>query len=382
VTGPATDRVDTVIVGAGIIGLSIGFHLLQADATQRVTIVEQAERAGSGSTAKATGGFRHQFAFPALVRLSQHSLPEYREFAALTGVDVEFEEVGYLLFSTTSEGAARLRAAAAVQRQCGVDVIEVPGEDVTERWPYLGLDAIRLAVHTPHDGHADPYAAMTGYLQGFRRLGGRVLLDEAAIGLIREGGRITGVRTAHRTISAGAVVNAAGVFAADVAAMAGMDLPVRSYRRQIAVLAKMDLGQPFVPFTMHTDSGWYLHRLSDGALLLGGIDHDTHPGREETVDHEVTMRLMEHGLRFIPRLAEAALVRSYAGVRALTPDNLPILGPVPGVEGMYCACGLAGHGFMHAPAVGAALARWILTGDPGIPDLEACLPDRVLGKRQ
>jgi sarcosine oxidase subunit beta len=184
----------------------------------------------------------------------------------------------------------------------------------------------------------------------------------------------------HRTISAGAVVNAAGVSAADVATMAGMTLPVQSYRRQIAVLAKMDLGQASVPFTMHTESGWYLHRLSDGALLLGGIDHDTHPGREETVDPEVTLRLMEHGLRLIPRLAEAALVRSYAGLRALTPDNLPILGPVPGVQGMYCACGLAGHGFMHAPAVGAALSRWILTGDPGIPDLEACLPERFLEK--
>lgn len=375
----AAEHADAIIVGAGIIGLSIGFHLLRADPTYRVVIVEQAERPGSGSTARATGGIRHQFAVPALVRLSQHSVPEYRAFATLTGVDVEFEEVGYLLFTTTAGGAARLRAAVEVQQMCGVDVMEMRGSEVTERWRYLGMDTIQLAVHTPHDGHANPYAAMTGYLHAFRRMGGHVILGEAVTGLLQEAGRVTGVRTLQREISAGVVVNAAGVFAAEVAAMAGVDLPVHSYRRQIAVLAELDLGQSPVPFTMHTDSGWYLHRLADGALLIGGIDNDTHPGKEEAIDPAVTVRLVEIGLRLIPTLADASLVRSFAGVRALTPDNLPVLGPVPTIRGLYCACGLAGHGFMHAPAVGDAVARWILTGHPGIPGLEACLPDRFLG---
>jgi sarcosine oxidase subunit beta len=163
--------------------------------------------------------------------------------------------------------------------------------------------------------------------------------------------------------------------------MAGIDLPVHSYRRQIAVLAGSSLGPSPVPFTMHTDSGWYLHRLADGTLLVGGIDHDTHPGGEETVDPELTVRLIEAGVRLVPSLTEASLVRSFAGLRALTPDNLPVLGPVGAVPGFYCACGLAGHGFMHAPAVGDALARWILSGHPGIPGLEACLPDRFLSGR-
>jgi sarcosine oxidase subunit beta len=376
VSGHPAERADTVIIGAGIIGLSTGFHLLQADPAHRVVIVELAGRAGSGSTAKATGGFRHQFAHPALIRLSQRSISEYRAFASLTGVDVDFEDVGYLLFSTTPAGATRLRAAIAAQRACGVDVVELAETEAAARWPYLRAEGLLVAGHTPGDGHADPYAATMGYLQAIRRMGGRVILGEAATGLLREGSRVTGVTTAHRTIAAGSIVNAAGVSAAEVAAMAGLSLPVRPYRRQIAVVAPTDLGQHPVPFTMHTDSGWYLHRLADGTILVGGIDHDTHPGTEEVPDPELTMRMMERGVQFIPKLADAALVRSFAGLRALTPDQLPVLGPVPDRPGFFCACGLAGHGFMHAPAVGQALAEWILSGRPAIDELAACRPDR------
>lgn len=379
-TGVDREYADTVIVGAGIIGLSIGFHLLRAAPRHRVVIVEEAGRAGSGSTAKATGGIRHQFAHPALIRLSQHSVPEYRAFAALTGVDAEFEAVGYLLFSTTRTGAARLQASVAMQREYGVDVIELSADETRARWPFLQAGAMVLASHTPGDGHANPYAATMGYLQAFRRMGGRVILGEEVTGLIRDRARVAGVVTRYRSILADRVVNAAGIAASDVAAMAGLDLPVRPFRRQVAVVTPTHLGPGCVPFAMHTDSGWYLHRLADGTVLLGGIDHDTHPGRDEVVDPELTLRLVEHGVTFVPSLTDARLVRSFTGVRALTPDRLPLLGPVRVVPGLYCACGMAGHGFMHAPAVGQALTEWILTGHPGITELEACRPDRFLDR--
>lgn len=369
---------DVVIVGAGVIGLSVGFHLLHRSPGLRVTIVEQAEAAGTGSTAKATGGIRHQFAIPILVALSQQSLAEYRTFEALTGVDVEFEDVGYLLFSTSDAEADRLRAALAVQRAFGVEAQDLTAADIAHRWPYMRADDILLGVYTPGDGHANPYAAVTGYLQAFRRLGGRVILGERVIG-IDASNRVTAVRTERQVLPASAVVNAAGVSAAEVAAMVGVTIPVRPFRRQIAALTSLEFSAQRVPFTMHTDSGWYLHRQSDGVVLLGGIDKDTHPGTVETVDLAVISRLLEVGLTRIPDLARAALMRSYAGLRALTPDDLPILGPVPAIEGFFCACGLAGHGFMHAPAVGDVLAQWLLHGTVDLPGLERCLPNRFAG---
>jgi len=219
---------------------------------------------------------------------------------------------------------------------------------------------------------------VSGYLQALRRLGGRLLLDEKAEGIEVAGGRVRGLRTTRRIVAAPVVVNAAGVEAAELARSANLDLPVRPYRRQVAVLAPMGLSSGRVPLTMEVDSGWYLHQQRDGTILLGGIDKDTHPGTQEVVDPGVIDRLLEIGMRRIPRLAQARLLRSYAGLRALTPDDLPILGPAPAPRGLFCACGFAGHGFMHAPAVGALLARWILKGDPGMPGLDRCLPGRFL----
>jgi sarcosine oxidase subunit beta len=129
---------------------------------------------------------------------------------------------------------------------------------------------------------------------------------------------------------------------------------------------------------MEVDSGWNSHQQRDGAVLLGGIDKDTHPGTDEIIDPDVTERVLDIAAKRIPLLEEARLIRSYVGLRALTPDDLPVLGPVPGVEGLYCLCGFAGHGFMHAPAAGDLIARWILTKMVRIPELQDCLPERFV----
>jgi sarcosine oxidase subunit beta len=171
------------------------------------------------------------------------------------------------------------------------------------------------------------------------------------------------------------VVNAAGVSAATVGVMAGLRLLVASYRRQVAVLSPGRFGHA-TPIVMDGDSGWYMHVQVGGAILLGGIDKDTHPGLHEVVDPAVTTAVIEIGLSRVPRLAETSLIRSYSGLRALTPDDLPILGPTRSLPGYYCACGLAGHGFMHAPAVGMLLRDWILDGEPHGFEAAAVAPDR------
>lgn len=373
-----TKHVDVAVVGAGILGLSVGYHLLSRQRSLRVVIVEQAPVAGAGSTGKATGGTRCQHASEVLVRLSMASIDEYRNFERLTGVDVEFDDVGYLLFASTPHAAEQLAETVAIMRRCGVAVEALDAGAIARRWPHLRTEGIRLGSWTPGDGHASPHAAVTGYLQAYRRLGGRIVFGEKVVGIEVASGSVTGLRTADRTIETPVIANVAGVEAAQLARSAGLDLPVRPYRRQVAVLAPLRLGDGRVPLTMDVDSGWYLHQQRDGTMLLGGIDKDTHPGTQEVVDAGVIDRLLELGMRLIPRLAAARLVRSYAGLRALTPDDLPILGPAPWPRGLFCACGFAGHGFMHAPAVGDLLARWILDGDPGMSGLDACLPDRFL----
>jgi sarcosine oxidase subunit beta len=376
--GLAIDRADAVVIGAGILGLSTGFHLLRRRPSLRVHVVERAPVAGAGSTGKATGGIRHQFASPVLVRLSVLSAGEYREFQDLTGADAEFDQVGYLLFATSERTANGLRDMAAVLRGCDVPVEELGAGEVARRWPYLNVDDVRGATHTPGDGHASPHAAVTGYLRALRNRGGRVSFETQAVDITVRGDQVTGVRTDRGRIEAPVVVNAAGVHAAGILQSLGLVLPVRPYRRQVAVLTPVALGVDRAPFTMEVDSGWYFHRLHDGTVLLGGIDKDSHPGMDEVEDPRVTERLLEIAIRRVQGFASAGLLRTYTGLRALTPDDLPVLGPVPTHRGLFCACGFAGHGFMHAPAVGRLLAQWILDGRPDLPGLESCRPERFL----
>jgi sarcosine oxidase subunit beta len=139
-----------------------------------------------------------------------------------------------------------------------------------------------------------------------------------------------------------------------------------------------DLGAGPAPFIVEVESGWNLHQQKDGVVLLGGIDKDTHPGTQEIIDPRVTEGLLEVALKRVPVLEQARLLRSYVGLRALTPDDLPVLGPVPGTQGFYCLCGFAGHGFMHAPAAGDVMAQCILSSTVSVSELQECLPARFL----
>ncbi len=341
-------------------------------------MVERAAVAGAGSTGKATGGIRHQFAFPVLVRLSALSIGEYREFQDLTGTDAEFDQVGYLLFATSERAAVGLRQTAALLRNHDVAVEELDAGQVARRWSHLDVGDVCGATYTPGDGHASPHAAVTGYLRALRSRGAEVSFETRVVGITVRGDQVSGVRTDRGCIQAPVVVNAAGVHAAEVVRSLGLALPVRPFRRQVAVLAPVALSVGRAPFTMDMDSGWYAHQLRDGTILLGGIDKNTHPGTDEVEDPSLTERLLEIAVRRAPPLGAAGLLRTYTGLRALTPDDLPLLGPVPTHRGLFCACGFAGHGFMHAPAAGQLLAQWILDGRPDLPGIETCQPERFV----
>jgi sarcosine oxidase subunit beta len=370
---------DVAIVGAGVIGLSIAFHLLLQDRKLKVVVVEKESLAGSASTAKATGGIRQQFGSEALVELSRRSIGEYRNFRTLTGVDLEFANVGYLLFSTSEHGSRELMLASLVQAARGVKTESFGPDEIRTRWPFLEARDILTATFTPEDGHGNPYSAVMGYLSSFRAMGGTVLFGEPVVSCGVVAGRVTSVQTHRQIINTPIVVNAAGIHASKIAELLGSPLPVRAFRRQVVVLTAALSSYARVPFLMDSDSGWYLHKQNDGTILLGGTDEDTHPGTAEVIDPAVTLQFIEVGMGRVPSLAESSLVRAYVGLRALTPDGLPILGPIPQVDGAFSACGLAGHGFMHAPAVGEALANWILKGNSGMAILDSCRPDRFRG---
>lgn len=355
------ESADVLIIGGGIVGLSIAYHLARRGA-RGVVVLERAGQVGTGSTAKATGGIRHQFSTEINVRLTQLSLPAFARFEEEMGEPVDFVQHGYLFVTTRAERAEVMRAGLRLQQHLGVPSRWVAPDEAAVLFPDLRVDDLIGGTFCALDGSASPYGAVQGYLRRCRALGVRVLTDHEVVGIEVFAGRVRGVRTASGAFACPVVVNAAGPRARDVAAMAGVDLPVHPYRRQVFVMAPVAGLHRGAPLTVDLDTEWYLHQDRSGALYMGGTDKDTRPGLEEVVDWNGFDAVAQAALRRVPRTRDARVARAYAGIRSLTPDLHAILGSVAQVAGFYCANGFSGHGFMHAPAVGQLLAEEILDG--------------------
>jgi sarcosine oxidase subunit beta len=367
---------DVVIVGGGVVGTSIAYHLTQRMPSLRIVLLDQAAGLGMGATAKATGGIRHQFASEINVRLTQRSVAEFLHFAEITGVDPEWEPCGYLFVTTKDATVRTLAASAAMQQRLGVSTGMLDPEGIARRFPVLRADDLAGGSFCGADGAANPYAVTSGYGQRARAGGVVFRLGEAVEAIEVAGGRVTGVRTNVDRISAPCVVGAAGSATAELARTVGVVLPITSYRRQVAVGEPIDELPVEIPFVIDLDTGWYLHRQRDGTLLMGGTDAETRPGTAEIVDWDLVATAAEAGTHRIPLLKRTAVRRAYVGLRDLTPDLHAIVGPVTSPAGFICAAGFSGHGFMHAPAVGQIVAALVLDGAVADLDIAPLSPQR------
>ncbi|HYC34002.1 MAG TPA: FAD-dependent oxidoreductase [Gemmatimonadales bacterium] len=366
------------VIGAGIIGASVAWHLARRGRT--VVLLDRSDGPGRGSTGRATGGFRAQYATPINIRLSLLAREKLRRFAADTGGDAGYRPAGYLWLAGTPAELAALRAGQTVQHAEGLtEAIEVAPDDIARVNPALDLEGIVGGVYCPTDGFIAPGGMLSGYLRGAERLGATVHWGVEATGLgRRRDGAITSVRTTQGDLPAAAVVNAAGAWAASVAAWAGVDLPVAALRRQVAVTEPFDRLPADMPMTIFAGDGFHL-RVRDGRVLLlwptPGV-----PGRpyEDSVNPEWIDAVVEKARRRVPVLRGAAIDRTgaWGGLYEMSPDKHALLGPAPGCPNLYLANGSSGHGVMHAPALGQLLAEIICDGEATTLDVTALRPSR------
>jgi len=353
---------DVVVIGGGIIGVSIAYHLLERDPTLRVVVLEKEPELGAGATAKATGGVRHQFSTETNVRLTLLSCRYFADAEAILGRSVDFVPHGYLFVTAAPDTFEQARKNVELQQRLGVRSRLVAHDEMRAFLPQLQVDDLAGGSFCPDDGSADPNGLLQGFLVCARHRGLQVRTAEPVIAIQREQGSVTGVSTPTDRYAAPVVVNAAGPYADQVGVLAGVNVPSRPYRRQVIVTEPPpDLPERF-PLIVDLDSGWYVHRLGRSALLMGGTDKDLHPGLDATVDWEAFEPVFQAAGKRAPLLAGAKVLRAYAGVRDLTPDYHGILCQAPAAPGFYVACGFSGHGFMHAPAIGLLMAELILDG--------------------
>jgi len=226
----------------------------------------------------------------------------------------------------------------------------------------LVVDDLIGGTFCPDDGSADPHGLLQGFLALARERGLGVLTSEPVVGITRAGARVVGVETSHNRYAAPIVVNAAGPHADQVGALVGVAIPSKPYRRQVMVTDPLPDFPLIFPLIVDLDTGWYVHRQGKSAVLMGGTDKDQHPGYDTTVDWEAFDLVFKAAGKRVPPLAEAKVMRAYAGVRDLTPDYHGILCEAREAPGFYVACGFSGHGFMHSPAIGLLMAELILDG--------------------
>ena len=354
------ERADVVVIGGGVIGTSIAFHL--AEAGVGVCLLERDELA-SGSTSRAAGGFRAQFSDPLNVAIGLRSIEAFTRFAERPGREIDLAQVGYLFLIDREEDVAAFEDSVVLQNRLGVPSRFLPLEQAAELCPLAGLEGVLAASYCPLDGHASPEAVVQGYAAGARRHGACVLTRCAVTGIDSSGGEIHAVSTHAGAIEAGVVVCAAGVWSPPLAAMVGVDLPVQPVLREVAFTGPVDGLPKRIPMTVDFSTGFYFHREGPG-LLFGMADRSQPPGLDAPTDPAWLEHALEVAQRRAPALLDMGLAGGWKGAYEVTPDHNALVGEAPGVARFLYATGFSGHGFLQAPAVGEIVRDLVLGREP------------------
>lgn len=369
---------DVIIIGGGVIGLSCAFYIARDSfgegSHKRITVLDREPVVGAGATGKNAGGIRAQFSSETNIRFSLASIEVFERFEEETGRALEFHQCGYLFVQTTEEQVKRFDKQAELQRSLGVAVDILKADAILKLAPCLRVDDVMQANFSKRDGIADPGDMVNGYYDAARRAGVNIVTGQTVTGIELAADTVSAVKTDKDIFHTNMVINAAGPQAKDIAALAGYDLPVEPYKRQIVMTGPLDYLNEEFPMIVDVTSGVYFHRETPG-LLMGWADPAVSAGYDESIDPEYTDEILMRTLVRLPRLEDAEIGRAWAGLYESTPDHQAVIGPAPGVSGLFLCNGFSGHGLMHAPAAGMVIADLIANRAPRI-DISEFSPER------
>jgi sarcosine oxidase subunit beta len=367
-----TQIADVVVVGGGVTGASITFHLARMGAGQ-VVLLERKHLA-AGSTGTSSGLVRMHYDNSLEAEIALRSLEVFRHFDELVGGECGFVQTGFVR-TVEPYNLEALQANVRMLQDLGVSTWLISGEELYTLAPYLYAGDIPLAAYEPDSGYADPHLTTMGFANGARRHGAQLFQGVEVTGVDLHGGRVTGVQTALGRIAAPVVVNAAGPWGGLVAALAGVKLQTEIMHHQVAVVQ----APPEVPWPHLTVIDRLHHtylRPESGRLTLIGASHDNYaigPDQldtyRETLTYETQYRVLERLCARIPGMESGAVRKGHSGIYLNSQDKHALLGAAPGVEGFYCATACSGHGFKEAPVVGQAMAELIVNGRADVVDI-------------
>ncbi len=368
------DSADVVVVGAGIMGLAVAYHLAELGVT-KVTVVDRSYLCG-GASGRNGGGVRAQFSSEANVRIMQESIRLCREFAHKMRINVWFRQGGYLFLARTPAIRERLEKSVALQNDCGLATRMLTPAEARRIVPELDVSDIEAASFNADDGVVFPWPFVWGYAQAAQKLGVEIVTWHEVEAFDCTGSRIDAVRLRRcgppghdeqetATIRTHRVVNAAGAWSPEVARLLGVELPNTPHRHEICSTEPL---KPWLkPLVADLSDGLYFSQSTRGEIV-GGIGNEYVPsGLDQNSSPGFLGKYARSLVRACPVLSRVKVLRQWAGCYDLTPDSNPIVGPVDGVDDFFQASGFMGHGFMMAPVVGKLLAELVARPEQAAP---------------
>jgi sarcosine oxidase subunit beta len=365
---------DIVIVGGGVVGTSIAYHLARRGAGAGVVVLER-DRLGAGTTAASGGGIRSQFSTDLNIRFSLESVAFWRRFEDEMGASCDYRENGYLFLAQTPSEREMFQRNVAFQNTYGVPSRFLEPGDAAQLVPGMRTDDLTGCAYSAEDGRASPNEVVQGFARRARESGVHIEEGVSVIAIDAAGGKIRAVDTTNGRIETPVVVNAAGPWAAAIGRLAGVDVPVTPYRRTTFISEPFDGLPSRIPLVIDLHVGWDFQREGEGIYLSG--TKDPRPSFDLHVDWDGLAWTVERARHRVPAFEGLRIgKKAYAGLYDTSPDAHAILGPVPGVDGFQLACGFTGHGFQHSPATGRLIAEQILDGRTTGVDIRPLSLDR------
>lgn len=356
-----------VIIGGGVIGVSIAYQL--AAAGVRDVVLLERSALGSGSTCKAAGGVRAMFSDQVNIELGARSLDVFERFEDLFGQQIDLHQVGYLFLLDSAGDVATFERNVALQNEHGVPSRMIDVAEAKRLSPPISTDGLLGATYSPNDGHCTPESVVLGYASAARRHGATLLTSCSATGVEVVDAQIRVVHTDAGTIACNTVICAAGAWSAQIGQWVGVELPVTPMRRQILTTGPMPGLVDDIPFTIDFSTSFYFHGEGDG-LLIGMSDPHETPGFKLGRSDDWLPGLGAAMERRAPSLTEVGLASGWAGLYEVTPDHNALIGESPDIGRFLYATGFSGHGFLMGPAVGEVV-RDLYVGSTPFTDISA-----------
>jgi sarcosine oxidase subunit beta len=353
------DGADVVVIGAGIMGLSVAYHLASDHGVKRVVVLDASYLCG-GASGRNGGGVRAQWSSELNIRLMRESLGLFRSFAERHHINTWFRAGGYLFLARSEASAAELARNVELQNQCGVHSELITPQAIAEIVPELDPRGVHAASYNARDAVVFPWPFVWGYAESARALGVSIRPFTRVVDIETRGPSITAVVTERGRIDTAVVVNACGAHSPEVARMVGIDLPTHPHRHEICSTEPL---KPWLkPLVADLSDGLYFSQSIRGEIV-GGIGNERVPEGPDQRSSARFLALYARALtRACPRLGAVKILRQWAGLYDISPDANPIVGPVDKLDGFFLLSGFMGHGFMMAPVVGQRVAAQIARG--------------------